>query len=556
MAQPEPLSVDDALDRLVNQFADPMAFFRELVQNAIDAGSDEVEIRFAWERGVMVVHVDDWGSGMTRDIIETKLTRLFSSSKDGDRTKIGKFGIGFVSVFAINPQAVCIDTSREGEHWRILFDEQRKFSLIRRAEPVEGTKIQIFKPNSRAEYEQFRGRAREVVTHWCKHLRGEVRVDGVVINQPFDLDVPCKVRRELEPTDEAIVVGHALDGSSFAGFYNRGLTLHEQVGGQADDASVVPGIAFKVSSGRLAHTLTRDDVIRERSFDRVMAQVRELAGEPLAIAVGERLGAAIRGLGDDVTMVTPEQLAELEYLWRAFHQHAVGRTFHASCFGQPMFRTVAGDPAGSRLVCPSDLIGLRNAAVAIAHAPSPTAERLTAAGTPVIWLPPTSEFGPKLLAWMTRSCTPISHWCTATPARDQREHQRWQPLIAGLVALLDVASVELGHFDAADPTIAERVAISQREFGEATLVAECGGLETRLLARKRVLVVNADHPTIASIATLAQREPELAAYFAAKAFLLGPQLDAEVDEAMASKTHALRERRLAGSESGSGGGES
>ena len=145
VTDPEPLSVDDALDRLVNQFADPFAFLRELVQNAVDAGTDEVDVRFAWADGRAVVHVDDWGSGMTRAIIESQLTRLFSSSKDGDRTKIGKFGIGFVSVFAIEPQAVCVDTSRDGEHWRVIFGEDRSFRLVRREEPVEGTKIQIFK---------------------------------------------------------------------------------------------------------------------------------------------------------------------------------------------------------------------------------------------------------------------------------------------------------------------------------------------------------------------------------------------------------------------------
>ena len=30
--------VGDALDKLVNQFSDPLSFFRELIQNAIDAG--------------------------------------------------------------------------------------------------------------------------------------------------------------------------------------------------------------------------------------------------------------------------------------------------------------------------------------------------------------------------------------------------------------------------------------------------------------------------------------------------------------------------------------
>ena len=87
------------------------------IQNAVDAGSTEIDIRFEYVDGRLVVHVDDYGEGMDRHIIDTKLTRLFSSSKEGDRTKIGRFGIGFVSVFALQPEVICLDTSRAGEHW-------------------------------------------------------------------------------------------------------------------------------------------------------------------------------------------------------------------------------------------------------------------------------------------------------------------------------------------------------------------------------------------------------------------------------------------------------
>ena len=128
MSEPAPVAVRDALDELVNQFADPMSFLRELIQNAIDAGSEEIEVDVEFEPGkdgdgVTIVRVDDFGEGMTREIVEKRLTRLFSSAKDGDMTKIGKFGIGFVSVFAIEPEAVCVDTAREGEAWRVLFGQ-------------------------------------------------------------------------------------------------------------------------------------------------------------------------------------------------------------------------------------------------------------------------------------------------------------------------------------------------------------------------------------------------------------------------------------------------
>ena len=75
--EPAPLQVADALEELVNQFSDPFSFLRELVQNALDAGSDEVEVSVRWESGegddgVTVIRVEDWGDGMNREIILKK----------------------------------------------------------------------------------------------------------------------------------------------------------------------------------------------------------------------------------------------------------------------------------------------------------------------------------------------------------------------------------------------------------------------------------------------------------------------------------------------------
>jgi hypothetical protein len=125
--EPDISSVGDALEGLVHQFADPWAFLRELIQNAIDAGSGQIEVRIDHDeaRGTMTIEVVDSGEGMTREIIDTRLTRLFSSTKEGDYTKIGRFGIGFVSVFALDPEIVCVDTGRAGEYWRVLFRRDR-----------------------------------------------------------------------------------------------------------------------------------------------------------------------------------------------------------------------------------------------------------------------------------------------------------------------------------------------------------------------------------------------------------------------------------------------
>jgi molecular chaperone HtpG len=535
--EPEPLSVDDALDRLVKQFSDAMAFFRELIQNAIDAGSEEVEVGFEHRDGRMIVRVDDWGTGMTREIIESRLTRLFSSSKEGDRTKIGKIGIGFVSIFAIEPEAISIDTSREGEHWRILFDEKRRFSLIRREEPVEGTKIAIYKRASKAEFEQFRTRACEVLRYWCKHVAADIRVDGERINAPFELGLPLEVRREHD--DELLVVGHPRDGVAFAGFYNRGLTLIEE--------QLVPGIAFKASSPNLEHTLTRDDVIREAGFERLMTRVHALIAGELCEQVFVRLDREIRA-ARELGELDVERRTWLEYLWRAALHHVRAEHVLPSAREHALFRT----PSGT-LLTESALRRPKQGAVIIAQHPGPLCEALARAGQIVVWLPEWSVRGRALLDVIAPNTVEIEQWCTALPPRNSEEAVRWQVLARAVALLLDdwgakIGGVCLGHLDYPHSCVADRVAITQAEFGEATPLADVGALGTGLFASRRVVVLNADHPTIRTVATLAQREPELAAYLAVKAFLLASSneqgLDAEVAEQLVVATHDRRLMRV------------
>ncbi|MFO7565936.1 MAG: ATP-binding protein [Enhygromyxa sp.] len=535
MAAPEPLSVDDALDRLVNQFSDSMAFLRELVQNALDAGSEEVEVWFERRDGRMIIHVDDWGEGMNREIIENRLTRLFSSCKDGDRTKIGKFGIGFVSVFAIEPEAVCIDTSRDGEHWRILFDAQRRFSLIRREEPVEGTKLQIYKLASAAEYAQFRQRAREVLRYWCKHVEGEIRVEGELINEPFDLDdAPIRISETRD--GELVVVGHPRDGQSFAGFYNRGLTLVEE--------PMIPGIAFKASSAKLEHTLTRDDVIRDERFARLMSRVEGLIAGELCERVFVALDEAVRELDPEVTP-TGEALRWIEYLWGAARHHlAADHPLPAAAAGAPLFRS-----PGGALIDREQLRRPKQRAAIIATRPSPIAAALERSGATVVWMPDPCTRGHALLERLAPATAEVERWCTALPPRDAEEALRWQVLATGVARLLDdwgakVAGVRLGHLDYDDSSVADRVAITQAEFGEATPLDDAAQLGTGLLSSRRVVVLNADHPSIRTIAALAQSEPELAAYLAVKAFFLGTRLDAKIDELLLSLCHDHRSRRV------------
>jgi hypothetical protein len=57
--------VADALRGLIHQFADPMACFREMVQNAVDAGSAEIDVRFEYAGGRLVATSTTTARGWT-----------------------------------------------------------------------------------------------------------------------------------------------------------------------------------------------------------------------------------------------------------------------------------------------------------------------------------------------------------------------------------------------------------------------------------------------------------------------------------------------------------
>jgi hypothetical protein len=563
MSSPAPVDVGDALDDLINQFSDPMSFFRELIQNAIDAGSDVIEIDFEFEAsakdpdsGAMIVIVADSGEGMDREIIDAKLTRLFSSSKDGDMTKIGKFGIGFVSVFAIQPDAVCVDTARAGEAWRVLFDRERNFKRLRLDAAIEGTTVRIIKNSTRAEFEQFAARAKQVVRYWCGHAHGEVKVAGEVVTEPFGLDAPLTVTYQDEFSH--VYIGHRRDSETLHGFFNGGLTLVQADHNHGSAIEDLRGLSFKVSSRYLEHTLTRDDVIKDGHFGKVVARLRELARGELRSKVFAELDAAVRGSWpfDEGAAAERLQLLYEAAAWHLADGKGVARA-HARL-------ACARSPSG-RIWTWAALRKSADPGVWFASAKTPLSDAVEALDRVVL-----CSYGgiyehthdtfvhsvvrPMLLSLQLLAGTGDDgrwlgkEWFLPL-APEPSELRQWASLANTAQRLLDdtdhkIAKVAFGHFGASGSWLGGRAVISQREFGEATPRAESGELGKGLFSRRRTLVVDADHPTIRNLLGLAVREPELAAYQLVKLFLLANgSIDAADDSQLANVAMSYRETR-------------
>ncbi|MCP4674591.1 MAG: hypothetical protein GY854_03555 [Deltaproteobacteria bacterium] len=303
-----------ALGTLVNQFANPYDFVRELVQNSLDSGTPVVEIWTNYQvandrRGVCEIHVHDYGTGMDEMIIDTKLTCLFSSSKEDDLTNIGKFGIGFVSVFAIKPGGVLIKTARGGEHWEVFFLEDRTFEKTRIDEPFEGTHITVFKEMPHTGYKDAVNQVFSTLEFWCKHAEkrimfwnehGDDAVDSkdgtkrrrrrrkkIEVNKSMETGGFMPMRVNKGDTEIAL----AFSDDHFYGFYNQGLTLAE-----TNASEVIAGyeeffghVSFKLKSPYLEHTLTRDTIRRDGNFHKAMGLVVDAARTELVQSLVDEL---------------------------------------------------------------------------------------------------------------------------------------------------------------------------------------------------------------------------------------------------------------------------
>lgn len=289
---------------MVKQFADSYAFLRELCQNSIDAGTPTIEVSISrGSASEVTTSVSDTGSGMTLEILENALLTLFSSSKEGDESKIGKYGVGFISVLAIEPLYVSVETWRDGRTLRVRIARDHRYVIEElRALEGHGTRVTLEHEMSSEAFREHATRAETALIRWCRHARVPIHVAvtdysspaesrRVRIDRPLTVFAVTSVREESD--DYEIVVGPALGSSQlprpadlpdteaverFAGFYNRGLTLYESM---HEVFEGLDGARFKISSSKLKHTLSRDDVRRDRGMEKLVAKAVSLCKKEL-----------------------------------------------------------------------------------------------------------------------------------------------------------------------------------------------------------------------------------------------------------------------------------
>lgn len=301
---------NDVLDEIVHQFADSYAFVRELVQNAIDAGATRVRLVVEAHDGVVHVSVEDDGAGMTLEIIEGPLLTAFSSGKEGaaGEGKIGKYGVGFLSVFALEPERVVVTTSTETVAHDVVILPDRSYTIEERPVRRRGTTVTLRLSSTAPGGAAFSdatpdhaARVEAAARRWCPHVRVPLllSVDG---GPERSLATPLSIVSAVSVTGErdgirAVVAPRPSGCSGPAAFLHSGLLLH------ATDLEppAIPFVAFKVESARFQHTISRDGVRADKAY----AQALDLAKELAEGALCDALLPALAALADDDAS-TPE----------------------------------------------------------------------------------------------------------------------------------------------------------------------------------------------------------------------------------------------------------
>jgi len=516
--------IEEVFENLVDQFSDPFTFYRELIQNAMDAGSNQVDVTCEFDEKLerVTVTVADSGEGMSEKVIEEQLTRLFSSTKEHDLTKIGKFGIGFVSIFAILPECVVLDTGRDGAYWRVVFPGTTQYLLYQLNDPVEGTQIRLFKRLPAVAWAEFLRRSEDTISYWCGYSETQVSFNGRLLNKKLAVDSPCSV--EVSGPGTRAVVGMTADALPEFGMYNHGLTLKQ---GQE---ALLPGLTFRIKSNYLEHTLTRDNVIVDANYHKAMAILNGAAENQLVEAFFTRLGALQRQLPQGLDEL--ESLLQAAYAWLKVRPKLVKRLAN-----RPMLPT-----HHHGLISLSQLKskGFLEGALYYDLVSGPVTEALSREDIPVLW----GQGAPDIVGlYCARSFYQANQVVACPQSLDKSQLPgEWNRVEESMREYLRLgetrlSGVHLADFNYNGSCVQGLACLAESKVGQATRLFQRGVWRTLTLYPGRLLL-NHRHSLVLQALEKYRDFPEICAYALSKAALLQDGLPQDLEAKMLKRCWA------------------
>ena len=269
---------------------DPWFFFRELAQNARDAGATRIDIEARrLPSGEEYLRFTGDGKGMGLEEARRFLFRLYSSSKEKDRYAAGMYGIGFWSVLRFRPQHIVVESDNEREHWGIAIDAAFELRRVDCRKEGKGTRVTMVRKAKFGTEEEYVTELTKAVRRYCRYLRRNdrnstplaVHVDGRKINESLRLSGPMTLAFREGAVEGAVGLAETPKVELFA----RGLPvwhgvlldeLSHSAARQRWRSQVARGLSpvFLLNGNALDVIMSRNAVIDNRALARVRRAAR------------------------------------------------------------------------------------------------------------------------------------------------------------------------------------------------------------------------------------------------------------------------------------------
>lgn len=254
--------------------------YRELSQNSIDSETPQIDIYFdvkkydQWKSRFTVVF-EDYGIGMNFHDREDFFLKLFASKKEHDIKKIGKYGIGISSIFALDLEELVVESSGradsgEIESWKLHVKDIDKLPSYKYYDIKErkGTRIKLTKTIPTKDIKNHKAKVREKIAFYCERSRTPIYIEKEFINKQFDLDSMIKLSQNRGELEYVLSIG---EEEPFFEIFNNRLKLQSGKSLFSDYKEV----SCLISSPYFKHTFSRDSVVNNDTYRHTINEVEK-----------------------------------------------------------------------------------------------------------------------------------------------------------------------------------------------------------------------------------------------------------------------------------------
>lgn len=267
------------LSELTEQFDVSHFYGREMVQNSIDADSSRIDVTYNYdsEKKSSLISFTDNGHGMNYTVIRKKLLTLFDSTKEDDSKKVGRFGVGFISLYAQpDLENILVETSTGDQaHTITLYPESKEWDVTVAKKPLDmikkGTSVNLNIKNSKEDFEALTKDMTDFLKESCSYIKVPLFVDGEKINTDFDIpDAVFKIPFGGDLDIEGMIA--LTPAKPQYSFYNRRILIQKENNYLFSDDK---DISFIFSSSFLDYNIARKNIIKNDRFKKALMYLEE-----------------------------------------------------------------------------------------------------------------------------------------------------------------------------------------------------------------------------------------------------------------------------------------